>query len=90
MWYYLRMGMDKLSHVSLCSTETAGLLGCQVAAQSQPAYAWLAPAIAAQKVLPVDVRVRPRDVGVLYSQRLEIAKVVQDHIRPGLITDSYA
>ena len=80
-----------MSHVDLWSTENAGFLAAgQIVAQSQPAYAWLAPAIAAQKASAVEVRVRPRQVGALYSQRLEIAKVLQDHIRPGLITDCYA
>ena len=79
-----------MSHVDLWSTENAGILGGQIVAQPLPAYAWLAPAITAQKALAVEVRVRPRQVGALYSQRLEIAKVLQDHIRPGLITDCYA
>jgi|GEM_PF-4502191 len=72
------------------STDNAGLFARQLPTQSYPAYAWLAPAIAAKEVLAVDVRVRPRQTGPLYSQSLEIAKVLQDHIRPGLIMDCYA
>jgi hypothetical protein len=90
IWYPTQMGMGESSHADLWSTDKAGFLGGQVAAQSQPAYAWLAPASAAKTVQAVDVRVRPRQVGAIYSQRLEIAKVIQDHITPGLITDSYA
>jgi hypothetical protein len=84
------MGVGEMNHIELQGTDNMGLFGSQIVSQSHPAYAWLAPAIAAKEVLTVDVRVRPRQTGPLYSQSLEVAKVLQDYIRPGLIMDCYA
>ena len=79
-----------MSHSEFSSTDNVSLFGHQIVTQSHPAYAWLGPAMAAKEVLAVDVRVRPRQTGPIYSQSLEVAKVLQDYIRPGLIMDCYA
>ena len=79
-----------MSHNESRSKDNMGLFVGQVAARSYPAYAWLGPAIAPKEVLNVEVRIRPRQTGPIYSQSLEVAKVIQDYIRPGLIMDCYA
>jgi hypothetical protein len=84
------MGVGEMDHNKSRSKDNMGLFVGQVAAQSHPAYSWLGPAMAAKEVLTVDVRVRPRPTGPIYSQSLEVAKVLQDYIRPGLIVDCYA
>jgi hypothetical protein len=43
-----------------------------------------------QEAVPVDVRVRPREAGFLYTQGLQVSDIAQDRIRPGLIMDCYA
>ncbi len=82
--------MNERNHSEFEATFTPGVFAGPLVVQPCSAYAWLAPAIAAKEVLTVDVRVRPQQTGPLYSQGLEIAKVIQDHIRPGLIMDFYA
>ena len=82
--------MSERNHSEFGATFTPGVFAGPLAVQSHSAYAWLAPAIAAKEVLTVDVRVRPRQTGPLYSQSLEVAKVIQDSITPGLIMDFYA
>jgi hypothetical protein len=84
------MEMSEKDHIKFGATPTPGVFAGALVTQAQSAYAWLAPAIAAKEVLAVDVKVRPRQSGVVYSQSLEIAKLVQDYIRPGLILDCYA
>ena len=82
--------MSEKNHSEFGATFTPGVFAGPLVARSPSAYAWLAPAIAAKEVLAVDVRVRPQQTGPLYSQSLEIAKVIQDYVTPGLIMDYYA
>ena len=43
-----------------------------------------------QEVVSVDVRLRPQDVGPLYTQGLSSRAMANVHLRPGLIVDYYA
>ncbi len=43
-----------------------------------------------QEVVAVDVRIRPREAGVLYTQGLQVSPIAQGRMRLGLIMDCYA
>jgi hypothetical protein len=77
-------------HMALCRVEHTSLFGGRTAAQFNSANTRAIPPIPIQDVIPVKVRIRPRDAGVFYTQGLQITGAAQDCLRPGLIMDCYA
>jgi hypothetical protein len=76
--------------MALCRVGRASLSGGRTASQFNSANTTAIPPIPIQDAIPVNVRIRPRDAGVFYTQGLQITGAAQDCLRPGLIMDCYA